>query len=123
MISIIVIVPVALLDAANQITRAFSYDDVGTTGSFTVPLSASGKSPATHRGAHIWAHQDFSDMLDQGLAGTLSPLPQGVTSQSLQSLLSSFIISKQTGAADPGTHFSSVLTANGLSVISTGAPA
>jgi hypothetical protein len=117
MISIVMIAPAEIRTYANAFGIAFGYDVPGTRGTFVVPLSASGALPPTHYGCHLWAHIEFSAMLDAGLDGTLSPLPDGVTSASLQALLGSMTISRIDGDTDAFAHFSNTVSAAGLSVI------
>jgi hypothetical protein len=105
--SVVIIIPAGNLALGNQIGEAMGYGPA----SYTVPLSADGLEPATHYGLHTWASDAFVALLN---AGTVSPLPDGVTEQNISDLVAAMDWTASASDANPAQHFAEDLVTLGL---------
>lgn len=107
--STVLIVPAPLLDAANQLAEVLGWGP----SCYSVPLSASGKDPATHYGLHTWAEDGFLVMVANAQEG-IAPeglAEAGFSLANLQAILSALIMSVRP--ANDG-HFDAVCAEHGL---------
>lgn len=72
--SVVLIVPAAIVADGNRLAWAMGWQEAPGSGAgetFGVPLSASGKAPATHYGTHTWAGAEFLKVLGDAKAAKL----------------------------------------------------
>lgn len=109
MLSAVLILPDAQLATGNAVSEAMGWG----SPAYTVPLSADGSEPATHRGLHTWADEAFQQMLE-----TSHYPPQvedaGITQDDYNAMLAVLIYSFWQDYVD---HFSTVCAENGLTVV------
>jgi hypothetical protein len=111
--SMVLIIEAESRDAADGYAVAFGITDPGVH-SFETKLSPTGEAPATHYALHSWASDECRNNLTAAAAGTLSPLPEGVEQEALQSLVSSMVRDEADLSVKSWEHFAAVITANGL---------
>jgi hypothetical protein len=123
-LSIVMIIPADLRDTANRLACALDYD-VLPGDTFSVPLSATGTTPATHYGCRSAAKQEFVDMLAAAGQGVLPDVPwadYGLTVDDIPPILASLVADTRLADQVDG-HFEAVLAANGLVRVMDDAPA
>lgn len=110
-ISCVLLVPVALTDAANQLSIALGYAQSPDT--YCKPILKNGE--LAYYGAHTWASSVFVGMIENAHNGII---PQGLEAQGydaaqVKALVDAMIISMRN-YGEPLDHWHTVLTANGL---------
>jgi hypothetical protein len=117
--SLVILTPVANLQAANLLGTAFGLGD----HNFTVPLGpAESDNPEpeiTHYGMlHQASLPDFRDTVFAAKEGNLPPIEwadYGVTEAQVQAVIDALIVDvAETPYPHPSQHFQSVLESNGL---------
>jgi hypothetical protein len=117
--SLVFIFPAADKDDANRLATAMGHCPPGSD-EYTVPLSDTGKLPATHWLCHSFCVEAFAAMLG-GIGQGVLPEPEAggtwedykLTEGRVWELMKGAIVSCVEGA-DPVTHVAEVLEANGL---------
>lgn len=117
-LSIVMIVPAALQDAANRLSCALGHD-VLPGNTFSVPLSSDGSEPATHYGCRTAARQEFVDILASAGQGDLPEIEWadfGLTIEDIAPVLAVLIVDVRS-ASEVAGHFDEVLEASDLHLI------
>ena len=104
--SVVLIIPASLKAKADALGEALGHGP----NSYSVPLSADGKEPATHYGLHTWAQQSFVDRL-QGAAQGQMPEGLDYPANDFAAVTGALIASVRGDVAE---HFADVVAANGL---------
>lgn len=116
-LSLTMVVPADQQDKANLLACALGYDVLpGRT--FSVPLSATGKVPATHYGCRSAAKQEFIDMLAAAGNGTLPEIQwadYGLTVDDIAPVLAAVVVDARPSDQADG-HFQDVLATQGLKI-------
>lgn len=108
-LSIVMIVPAALQDAANRLSCALGHD-VLPGNTFSVPLSEDGPEPATHYGCRTAAKQEFVDILTGAGAGDMPDAEwadYGLTVEDIAPVLAALIVDVRPAEQASG-HFDEV---------------
>lgn len=110
-ISCVLLVPVALADAANQLSIALGYAQDPDT--YTKPILRDGE--LSYCGAHTWASSVFVGLIDNAHNGIIPPelATQGYDAVQVKALVDAMIISIRN-YGEPLDHWNAVLAANGL---------
>lgn len=110
-ISCVLLVPVALADAANQLSIALGYAQDPDT--YTKPILRDGE--LSYYGAHTWASSVFVSLIDNAHNGIIPPglEAQGYNAAQVQALVDAMIISMRN-YGEPLDHWNAVLAANNL---------
>lgn len=106
--SAVLILPSALRDAGNAVAEAMGWGP----DNYSIPLSPTAKTPATHYGLRSWVDDRF-----EGWVTGREPLPQGM--EAAQPVIDALIYSFRPDGEHIG-HFADVLAANGLAQIEGG---
>jgi hypothetical protein len=107
MLSAVIIIPVAHRAAANALGEAMGWGP----DNYSVPLSATGKLPASHYGLRAWVTEEFVRMLDAPTA------PDGYPAKDFAGAMSALMVSIQPGAEG---HFAEFIKENGLQLANAG---
>lgn len=105
----------------NLLSWAVGCQDFGGD-SFSVPLSADGKDPASHYGCHGWAPLPFKTMVEDAQGGTLPDIVWedfSLTEAEVTTLIGVLTISISTTVVRR-PHFDQVLTTESLQEIRSG---
>lgn len=112
--SAVLILPMALKDAGDQIGAAMGWGPV----SYSIPLAANGATEATHVGLRADVHLSFIDMIEAARQGVYpEALPEAVLRPVIEALIADF----SPDPTDPETpilwgsdHLNAVCVANGF---------
>jgi hypothetical protein len=105
MLSVVLIVPAAVVDKANALAGAMGWGNP----SYTVPLATDGT--VTHWGLHTWAQPAFLEMVQRAAQGQKPEALATFPSEDFAAVIGSLIMSVQ---ADVAGHFDAVCAANNL---------
>ena len=114
--SAVLIVPATLREQADRLSCALGYDKLpGNT--YSVPLSAGGREPATHYGCRSQAKQEFIDILSAAAEGVvpeeLDLAAFGLSTADVAAIVAALI--RDVRPADQMTgHFDAVTQAHDL---------
>jgi hypothetical protein len=120
MISAVLIIPASLQRNANLVAVAMGHD-VAPGNTYSLPLSADGKDPATHYGTHTWATGQFVGIIGHVAGGgALPPAPWGavgLTEQDVRDVVQALIMTTREDVEQASAHWHATLAANGLQQI------
>ena len=110
-ISCVLLVPVELAPAANQLSIALGYAQAPDT--YTKPVLQDGE--LAYYGAHTWASAVFVGLIDNAHNGIIPAelVAQGYDAMQVKALVDAMIVSMRN-YGEPLDHWNAVLAANNL---------
>ena len=105
MLSVVLIVPAAVVDQANALSETMGWG----SPSYTVPLTTGGE--VTHWGLHTWAQPSFVDLVQSAAGGEKPEALAKYPDAAFRAVMAALIMSVR---ADNDGHFAAVCAEHGL---------
>lgn len=109
MLSCVLILSESQVATGNAVAEAMGWGP----NSYSIPLSADGAEPVTHKGLHTWATEEFQQMIASGYYPP-QVAAAGINQPTFEAMMAALISSFWPDYVD---HFATVCAENGLQLV------